>query len=80
MRRLESALNVHKDHVSAVLSIDYSPTGREFVTGLATFFFKLYYLLYASLIFLIIQKFYILYSDLIDFYNKIYSLLSDIIV
>ncbi|XP_063902522.1 DDB1- and CUL4-associated factor 13-like [Zophobas morio] len=33
MRRLESALNVHKDHVSAVLSIDYSPTGREFVTG-----------------------------------------------
>ncbi|XP_057809854.1 uncharacterized protein LOC131026403 isoform X2 [Salvia miltiorrhiza] len=23
---------VHKDHVSAVMDIDYSPTGREFVT------------------------------------------------
>jgi len=33
MRRLDSALNVHKDHVSAVLDIDYSPTGAEFVSG-----------------------------------------------
>ncbi|MES1916177.1 MAG: hypothetical protein MHM6MM_008022 [Cercozoa sp. M6MM] len=49
MRKLNRALNVHKvactrflsvrlyaceqDHVNAVLSIDYSPTGREFVTG-----------------------------------------------
>jgi WD repeat and SOF domain-containing protein 1 len=33
MRKLKSALNVHKDHVSAVLDVDYSPTGREFVSG-----------------------------------------------
>lgn len=33
MRRLDKALNVHTDHVSAVMDIDYSPTGREFVTG-----------------------------------------------
>ena len=33
MRKLDRALNVHKDHVSAVMSVDYSPTGREFVTG-----------------------------------------------
>ena len=33
MRRMDTALNVHKDHVSAVLSVDYSPTGREFVSG-----------------------------------------------
>ncbi|XP_026419215.1 DDB1- and CUL4-associated factor 13-like isoform X2 [Papaver somniferum] len=32
-RKLEEAKNVHKDHVSAVMDIDYSPTGREFVTG-----------------------------------------------
>ena len=24
---------IHKDHVTAVLDIDFSPTGREFVTG-----------------------------------------------
>jgi WD repeat and SOF domain-containing protein 1 len=24
---------IHKDHVSAILDIDFSPTGREFVTG-----------------------------------------------
>ena len=35
MRKLSSmgALTVHKDHTAAVMSIDYSPTGREFVTG-----------------------------------------------
>jgi len=33
MRKLDKALCVHKDHVSAVMDIDYSPTGREFVTG-----------------------------------------------
>jgi DDB1- and CUL4-associated factor 13 len=33
MRKLGSARNVHKDHVQAVLDIDYSPTGQEFVTG-----------------------------------------------
>eukprot|EP00842_Homolaphlyctis_polyrhiza_P005230 jgi/Hompol1/5708/HPOL_004642-RA len=33
MRNLGYALSVAKDHVSAVLDIDYSPTGEEFVTG-----------------------------------------------
>ncbi|KAK2161137.1 hypothetical protein NP493_1602g00015 [Ridgeia piscesae] len=33
MRRLDMPLNVHKDHVSAVLDVDYSPTGKEFVSG-----------------------------------------------
>ncbi|XP_046864950.1 DDB1- and CUL4-associated factor 13-like [Xenia sp. Carnegie-2017] len=33
MRRLDFAVNVHKDHVAAVLDVDYSPTGEEFVTG-----------------------------------------------
>jgi WD repeat and SOF domain-containing protein 1 len=33
MRKLDRALCVHQDHVSAVLDVDYSPTGREFVTG-----------------------------------------------
>jgi DDB1- and CUL4-associated factor 13 len=35
MRRLSrnGALTVHKDHVGAVMSVDYAPTGREFVTG-----------------------------------------------
>ena len=33
MRRLDSAMCVHRDHVSAVMDVDYSPTGREFVTA-----------------------------------------------
>lgn len=33
MRKLASALMVHKDHVSAVMDVAYSPTGREFVSG-----------------------------------------------
>ena len=34
MRNLEKgALCVHKDHVGAVMAVDFSPTGREFVTG-----------------------------------------------
>ncbi|KAF3434279.1 hypothetical protein FNV43_RR25382 [Rhamnella rubrinervis] len=33
MRKLDEAKCVHKDHVSSVMDIDYSPTGREFVTG-----------------------------------------------
>jgi WD repeat and SOF domain-containing protein 1 len=33
MRKLQRALLVHKDHVSAVMDISYSPTGREFVSG-----------------------------------------------
>lgn len=32
-RKLGEAKCVHKDHLSAVMDIDYSPTGREFVTG-----------------------------------------------
>ncbi|MQL80841.1 hypothetical protein Taro_013298 [Colocasia esculenta] len=32
-RKLDEAKCVHQDHVSAVMDIDYSPTGREFVTG-----------------------------------------------
>ncbi|XP_043208786.1 DDB1- and CUL4-associated factor 13-like [Amphibalanus amphitrite] len=33
MRRLQRPLLIHKDHVSAVIDVDYSPTGREFVSG-----------------------------------------------
>jgi len=33
MRKLTRALNVMKDHVSAVLDVDFSPTGEELVTG-----------------------------------------------
>ncbi|KAI8086160.1 WD40-repeat-containing domain protein [Halteromyces radiatus] len=33
MRNMSSAHNVLKDHVSAVMDIDYSPTGQEIVTG-----------------------------------------------
>lgn len=33
VRKLTEAKCVHQDHVSAVMDIDYSPTGREFVTG-----------------------------------------------
>lgn len=32
-RNLKSALNIHMDHVSAVTCLDYSPTGREIVSG-----------------------------------------------
>lgn len=33
MRKLKFPLQVHKDHISAVISLDYSPTGREFVSA-----------------------------------------------
>lgn len=33
MRKLSAATCVHRDFVSAVLDVDYSPTGREFVAG-----------------------------------------------
>lgn len=33
MRKMDCALNVLKDHVSAVLDLDYSPTGEEIITG-----------------------------------------------
>lgn len=33
MRRLDRASCVHEDHVGPVLDVEYSPTGREFVSG-----------------------------------------------
>lgn len=33
MRDLSKSLNVYKDHVSAVTDLDFSPTGKELVTG-----------------------------------------------
>ncbi|XP_051879168.1 DDB1- and CUL4-associated factor 13 [Pristis pectinata] len=33
MRNLDTSLMIHKDHVSAVLDVDYSPTGTEFVSA-----------------------------------------------
>ncbi|KAK9449109.1 WD40-repeat-containing domain protein [Limtongia smithiae] len=33
MRKLTRALNVYKDHVGAVMDVDFSPTGQELVTG-----------------------------------------------
>ncbi|CAN3373463.1 hypothetical protein DIURU_003018 [Diutina rugosa] len=33
MRYLSSAKNIYKDHVAAVMDIDFSPTGEELVTG-----------------------------------------------
>lgn len=33
MRYLNRPVTVHMDHVSAVLDVDYSPTGREFVSA-----------------------------------------------
>ncbi|GEQ69744.1 hypothetical protein JCM33374_g3418 [Metschnikowia sp. JCM 33374] len=33
MRDLSKSLNVYKDHVSAITDLDFSPTGKELVTG-----------------------------------------------
>jgi WD repeat and SOF domain-containing protein 1 len=33
MRHLNSATQVYKDHVAAVMSVDFSPTGTELVSG-----------------------------------------------
>ena len=33
MRKLRSAMYVHEGHTGAALSVDYAPTGREFVSG-----------------------------------------------
>lgn len=33
MRNLKKPRQLHKDHIAAVISVDYSPTGREFVSG-----------------------------------------------
>ncbi|KAL5277276.1 DCAF13 family protein [Megaselia abdita] len=32
-RQLKNPIKIHYDHVSAVTDVDYSPTGKEFVTG-----------------------------------------------
>jgi len=33
MRKLDEVKLIHKDHVNAVLSVDFAPHGKEFVTG-----------------------------------------------
>jgi DDB1- and CUL4-associated factor 13 len=33
MRKLQTATVVHKDHVSAVMSVDFAPTGQSFTSG-----------------------------------------------
>ncbi|XP_023214677.1 DDB1- and CUL4-associated factor 13-like [Centruroides sculpturatus] len=33
LRKLSRASQIHMDHISAVLDVDYSPTGKEFVSG-----------------------------------------------
>lgn len=33
MRKLDEPVQVHMDHVGAVMSLDYSPTGKEFVSA-----------------------------------------------
>lgn len=33
MRNMTNALQIYKDHVSAVMSVDWSPTGQDLVTG-----------------------------------------------
>lgn len=33
MRKLDKAKFIHKDHIGAVMDLDYAPTGHEFVTG-----------------------------------------------
>uniref|UniRef100_T1JP66 DDB1- and CUL4-associated factor 13 n=1 Tax=Strigamia maritima TaxID=126957 RepID=T1JP66_STRMM len=33
LRNLRRPINIHRDHVSAVIDVDYAPTGKEFVSG-----------------------------------------------
>ncbi|KAJ0175457.1 hypothetical protein K1T71_008616 [Dendrolimus kikuchii] len=33
VRKLKEPINIHMDHTSAVIDVDYSPTGRELVSG-----------------------------------------------
>lgn len=33
MRKLDQAKMIHKDHINAILDIDFAPTGKEFVAG-----------------------------------------------
>ena len=32
-RNLDEAKMIHKDHINAILSVDFAPHGREFVSG-----------------------------------------------
>jgi WD repeat and SOF domain-containing protein 1 len=33
MRNLSTARMIHKDHIGAIMDVDFAPTGREFVSG-----------------------------------------------
>ncbi|KAI3402577.2 sof1 [Candida oxycetoniae] len=33
MRNMKKSLNIYKDHVAAIMDVDFSPTGEELVTG-----------------------------------------------
>lgn len=33
MRKMEKISKIHKGHIGAVLSVDFSPTGNSFVSG-----------------------------------------------
>ena len=33
IRKMDIVKNIHKDHIGAVMTVDYSPTGKEFVSG-----------------------------------------------
>lgn len=33
MRKLDISLNIYKDHVNSIMDLDFSPTGKELVTG-----------------------------------------------
>lgn len=33
MRNMKEAKFIHKDHIGAIMDLDYAPTGKEFVTG-----------------------------------------------
>ena len=30
---MDGAKTIHRDHIGAIMDLDYAPTGREFVTG-----------------------------------------------
>ncbi len=33
MRKMNNIMKIHKGHIGSIMDIDYSPTGKEFVTG-----------------------------------------------
>jgi len=33
MRKMDKVRCIHKDHIGAIMDLDFAPTGREFVTG-----------------------------------------------